>query len=273
MQQLFLGSAARDWELADDGGKQTERRGIKAMIQQLCGSQARAMWLQSSRWQGRVGRRRLLNITQRKGRIGEESFTLGDWKHVRRRKIERDAEMREWKKREVLEREDIGQENPYWCVSNITCSPTLCMLSCNGWQVNLGWERDNETISRLSCDGEGFSHSILQWALCITVVLYITQWYIGLYDMWYDIFTILAPSWDLTTNTMFSTALTINNELISQQILPVLTTPFLCAIELRCCPKNINDTLVSHSVGLGDMFLHCDEHGHCGLSPHTLSCC
>lgn len=185
MQQLFLGSAARDWELADDGGKQTERRGIKAMIQQLCGSQARAMWLQSSRWQGRVGRRRLLNITQRKGRIGEESFTLGDWKHVRRRKIERDAEMREWKKREVLEREDIVQENPYWCVSNITCSPTVCMLSCNGWQVNLGWERDHETISRLSCDGEGFSHSILQWALCITVVLYITQWYIGLYDMWY----------------------------------------------------------------------------------------
>ncbi len=37
---------------------------------------------------------------------------------------------------------------------------------------------------------------------------------------------------------------------------------FLCAIELHCCPKTIKNTSVSHTVALGEMFLHYCEHTH-----------
>ncbi len=39
---------------------------------------------------------------------------------------------------------------------------------------------------------------------------------------------------------------------------------YLCATDLHCCPKTKN-TSVSHTVALGDMFLHHHEHTHCSL--------
>ena len=40
---------------------------------------------------------------------------------------------------------------------------------------------------------------------------------------------------------------------------------FLCAIELHFCPKTIENTSVSHTIALGDMFLHYHEHTLCSL--------
>ena len=40
---------------------------------------------------------------------------------------------------------------------------------------------------------------------------------------------------------------------------------FLCAVDLRCCPKTIKNTSISHTAALGDMFLHHEEFGHVSL--------
>lgn len=66
MQQLFLGSSAGDWELADDGGKQSERTeskrwfssGVKAK-QKACGREVRSDTALRERRRFKCGRKEL----------------------------------------------------------------------------------------------------------------------------------------------------------------------------------------------------------------------
>lgn len=79
---------------------------------------------------------------------------------MRGEEIKREAEMWKWKERGgMLKKENIGQANPYCCVSNSVCSPVHGIL-LDGRQVYLGRERHHETANQ-SCDGEGNSERIL----------------------------------------------------------------------------------------------------------------
>lgn len=52
------------------------------------------------------------------------------------------------------------------------------------------------------------------------------------------------------------------------------TSVFLCNADLHCCPRVFKNTLKSHAVELGDVFLHYNEHGFYFESiQQTLSWC
>lgn len=55
------------------------------------------------------------------------------------------------------------------------------------------------------------------------------------------------------------------HHLFCQNLICCSLLSVLCADDLRCCLKTINNTAVSLTVALGDMFLYYDEPGHCIL--------
>ena len=101
---------------------------------------------------------------------------------------------------------------------------------------------------------------IIQWMFSETSVLLIAKSY-SKQILWNDIFSHEYFSFTTVTMNCFSK----RYHLFCQNLICCNLLSMLCADDLRCCLKTMNNTPVGFTVALGDMFLYYDEPGHCTL--------
>ncbi len=145
-----------------------------------------------------------------------------------------------------------------WESAGAACFWYSVLILLYGWQVDLGWESCHETTNQ-SCDGVESSYGTLQWGLCIPVVLlYLCCWsklFPGsfIHSLIYELF---SPhlSYFNAFHRKHSTVLKIYKKLILSASIACGATAYFSLIQLHGSLKSINDTSMSHTVGLGDMF-------------------